>query len=109
MSGPPFLLVITSDPETLNRVAGELERRYSPDYEVARATSAQEAAATSERLALDGRLVALIISSLRLSDGDGWEAMAFVRARTPAHCGYMCESRLCPSMVHLRGRDVCQA
>ena len=71
MSGPPFLLVITSDPETLNRVAGELERRYSPDYEVARATSAQEAAATSERLALDGRLVALIISSLRLSDGDG--------------------------------------
>ena len=71
MSDPPFLLVITSDPETLNRVAGELERRYSPDYEVARVTSAQEAAATSERLALDGRLVALIISSLRLSDGDG--------------------------------------
>ena len=53
MSDSPFLLVITSDLETLDRVASELERRYAPDYEVARATSAQEAAANSERLALD--------------------------------------------------------
>lgn len=83
MSDPPFLLVITSDPETLSRVANELQRRYAPDYEVARATSAQEAAATSERLALDQRRVALILSSLKLSDGDGWEAMAFVRTRHP--------------------------
>jgi len=42
MSDPPFLLVINSDLETLDRVASELERRYKPDYEVARATSAQE-------------------------------------------------------------------
>lgn len=83
MSDPPFLLVITSDPETLSRVANELERRYAPDYEVARATSAQEAAASSERRALDQRRVALILSSLKLSDGDGWEAMAFVRTRHP--------------------------
>jgi|GEM_PF-7129911 len=58
MSDSPFLLVITSHLETLDRVASELERRYAPDYEVARATSAQEAAATSERLALDQRKVA---------------------------------------------------
>jgi thioredoxin reductase (NADPH) len=81
MSDPPFLLVINSDLETLDRVTSELERRYEPDYEVARAASAQEAATISERLALDQRRVALILSSLKLSDGDGWEAMAFVRAR----------------------------
>ena len=65
MSDPPFLLVINIDLETLDRVASELERRHKPDYEVARATSAQEAATTSERLALDQRGVALILSSLK--------------------------------------------
>ncbi|MDQ3662671.1 MAG: hypothetical protein M3454_16775 [Actinomycetota bacterium] len=75
--------MITSDLENLDRVAGELERRYEPDYEIARAASAQEAAATSERLALDQRRVALVLSSLKLSDGDGWEAMASVRAQHP--------------------------
>lgn len=83
MSHPPFLLVITSDLESLDRVGGELERRYTPDYEVARATSAQQATATSELLALDERRVALVLSSVTLSDGDGWEAMASVRARHP--------------------------
>ena len=83
MSDPPFLFVINSDLDTLDQVANELERRYSPDYEVVRATSAQEAATTSEWLAHDHRRVALILSSLKLSDGDGWEAMAFVRAQHP--------------------------
>jgi len=109
MSGPPFLLVITSDPETLNRVAGELERRYSPDYEVARATSAQEAAATSERLALDGRLVALIIFEPK-TVRRRWIGSNGIRSGAPRRTADTCANHV---YVHLwficEEGNVCQA
>jgi len=79
----PLFLVISSDAAALNSVAGDLERRYSADYEVARAGSAQRAAEISGQLAIDGRTVALVLSSLILSDSDGAEALALVRAQHP--------------------------
>jgi thioredoxin reductase (NADPH) len=76
----PIFLVIGSDRNKRDRVAGALEHRFTADYEVLRADSGGEAIVTAGDLAVAGRRVALVFSSLSLSDTDGWEAMAATRA-----------------------------
>ncbi|MGH2776861.1 MAG: FAD-dependent oxidoreductase [Actinomycetota bacterium] len=82
-SGVPLFLVIGSDPFRSDRVAAELDQRYGHHYEIKRARSGREAIATAERLLDGNRRIALVLSSLSLTDTDGWEAMTAVRAHHP--------------------------
>ena len=86
----PMILVIGSDPANLERIAGQLERRYAADYEVARVASGAEAAEIADRAAAEGRRIALTFSSLLLSDTDGWEAMGVVRSWHPGVLRVLC-------------------
>jgi thioredoxin reductase (NADPH) len=76
----PVFLVIGSDELKRNQIASALEHRYAADYEIVQATSGGETAEILAQLAAAGRRVALVFSSLTLSDTDGWEAMAPTRA-----------------------------
>ena len=82
-SGVPLFLVIGSDALRAGKVARELAHRYAPDYEVAEAASGADAMALAEQLSTEGRRIALVLSSLALTDTDGWEAMTAVRAHHP--------------------------
>jgi thioredoxin reductase (NADPH) len=83
-SGVPLFLVIGSDALRAGKVARELAHRYAPDYEVAEAASGADAMALAQQLSTEGRRIALVLSSLALTDTDGWEAMTAVRAHHPA-------------------------
>jgi thioredoxin reductase (NADPH) len=82
-SGVPVFLVIGSDALRAGKVASELAHRYAPDYEVAEAASGADAMALAKQLSTEGRRIALVLSSLGLTDTDGWEAMTAVRAHHP--------------------------
>ena len=82
-SGAPLFLVIGSDALRAGKVAGELAHRYAPDYEVVEAASGADAMGLAMQLSTEGRRIALVLSSLALTDTDGWEAMTAVRAHHP--------------------------
>lgn len=81
--GAPLLLVIGNDPFKSDKVTKELAHRYGTDYEVVQARSGAEAMSLANRLSTEGRHIAIVLSSLSLTDTDGWEALTAVRADHP--------------------------
>ena len=69
--GAPALLVVGADPGDLTTTAAALHRRFTPDYRVLTAGSAQAALAELGRIAQAGGQVALVAADLHLPDGDG--------------------------------------
>ena len=67
----PVILVVADDGRLLDRLAGDLERRFGGGYRVLAEPSPAAAPATMERLAGDSDPVALVIAARRTQDQDG--------------------------------------
>src|SRR5262245_28773831 len=79
MRDAPVLLVVDDDPRTRGVVAGELRKRYRPDYEVGCADSADGAPRLLAKFRDDRRLVSIVLARQRMSQGTGAELLARVR------------------------------
>src|SRR5262245_59780364 len=79
MRGAPVLLVVDDDPRTRGVVAGELRKRYRPDYEVVCADSADGAPRLLAKFRDDRRLVSIVLARQRMSQGTGTQLLARVR------------------------------
>ncbi|HKK28668.1 MAG TPA: FAD-dependent oxidoreductase [Gemmatimonadota bacterium] len=80
-AGPrPAIVVVDDDPEALERVAGELERRYAADYRILREPTATGALETLGRLRDEGEPVALLLAAPWTEDLPGEELLC--RSRT---------------------------
>jgi len=79
MRDAPVLLVVDDDPRTRGVVAGELRKRYRPDYEVVCADSADGAPRLLAKFRDDRRLVSIVLARQRMSQGTGAELLARVR------------------------------
>jgi thioredoxin reductase (NADPH) len=75
------LLVADSDPESLAKVGGELERRYGEDYEVIRERSPRNALAKLERLRETGTPVAVVLVEPLMESEDHPEGEFLARVR----------------------------
>jgi thioredoxin reductase (NADPH) len=74
------LLVAHSDPETLGKVGGELERRYGADYDVICERSAAGALATLERMG-ENKTVAVVLTEPWTESPERSERELLVRVR----------------------------
>jgi thioredoxin reductase (NADPH) len=82
--GLPVLLVVDGWPESLTRVAAQLQRRYGGDYEVRAESSAAAAEEALEQLRAAGRSVALVLADQWLSGVTGTELLARVHDLHPS-------------------------
>jgi thioredoxin reductase (NADPH) len=81
----PVLFVADSDPDSLETITGELERRYAPDYEIVSERSATEALAVLERLRESGAPVAIVLAEQWMGSDEpsGSELLAHAREIHP--------------------------
>jgi thioredoxin reductase (NADPH) len=79
------LLVTHSDPDSLDAVRHELERRYGADYDVVCESSARDALAALERMHATGTPVAVVLAEplMDLDELPGGEFLAQVRELHP--------------------------
>jgi thioredoxin reductase (NADPH) len=73
------LLVVDDDPRTRGVVAGELRKRYGPDYQVICADSADDPSRLLAKFRDDRRLVSIVLASQQMSQGTGAEVLGRVR------------------------------
>ncbi len=64
----PFLLILESNPATLQQMKRDLERKYGARYRIIEASSGSEALVTLRRLKEENEPVALILTDERLPD-----------------------------------------
>jgi thioredoxin reductase (NADPH) len=79
----PVLLAIDDDPDSLRAVESELRDRYSRDYTVIGEESPEAALETLERLAAEGRQVALVLAGQWLPGMTGSEVLVRVHQLHP--------------------------
>jgi thioredoxin reductase (NADPH) len=77
------LLVVDDEREPLERIHGELSRRYGSDYRIVRAVSGRSAIETLEALRSAGEDVALVLADQWMGDMTGAELLAQVTALHP--------------------------
>jgi thioredoxin reductase (NADPH) len=83
---PPVLMVVDGDADALERVAGELDRRYVADYRILREGSGRGALERLRSLAASGDQVALLLTDRRPGGIDGEELLCRVRDLHPGAC-----------------------
>jgi thioredoxin reductase (NADPH) len=76
----PLIVVVDADDAARILLASTLARRFSPDYEVRTASSAEEGLVSLERLARERAEVALVAVDLRLPGLDGIEFLERARS-----------------------------
>ena len=76
----PVILLVDADAAARGRVEAALARRFSPDYRLAAAASAEEALAILERLAAERAHVALVAVDLALPEMDAVDFLERARA-----------------------------
>ena len=81
-SGPPVMLLVTSDDESRPILDGELRRRYAADYEVVTTGSYEHARAILEGLRHWQRDVAMVLACYSPADRDG---LTFLRRARDLH------------------------
>jgi thioredoxin reductase (NADPH) len=79
----PTILAVDDDPGASRAIARDLTSRYGADYTVVRATSGAEALAQLDRLELQDRRVALVVTDQRMPGMTGIEMLEEVRRRSP--------------------------
>ena len=79
----PTILAVDDDPGASRAIARDLTSRYGADYTVVRATSGAEALTHLNRLALQDRRVALVVSDQRMPEMSGIEMLEEVRRQSP--------------------------
>lgn len=84
--GAPVLMVVDSDPDGLERVAGELERRYTADYRILRETSPEEALEKLGALRASGGRLALLLAAQWMEGLTGEELLRRSRSLHPGAC-----------------------
>ena len=78
----PTILAVDDDPGASRAIARDLTSRYGADYTVVRATSGAEALAQLDRLELQDRRVALVVTDQRMPGMTGIEMLEEVRRRS---------------------------
>ena len=79
----PTILAVDDDPGASRAIARDLTSRYGADYTVVRATSGSEALAQLDRLELQDRRVALVVTDQRMPGMTGIEMLEEVRRQSP--------------------------
>lgn len=79
----PLILVVDSDPTSLDRAESELQRGWGGDYLIRGARTVRSAEEAVEQCAETGTPVALALAAVRLIDGLGTEFLQQLRARYP--------------------------
>lgn len=85
-TGAPVLMVVDSDPDGLERVAGELDRRYTADYRILRETSPEEALEKLGALRASGERVALLLAAQWMEGMTGEDLLRRSRPLHPGAC-----------------------
>ena len=80
----PLLLAVESEADALDRLEGELSRRYGGDYGVRAERSAAAAVAALEEARAEGRPVALVLADQWLEGTTGAELLARVKVLHPS-------------------------
>ena len=79
----PTILAVDDDPGASRAIARDLSTRYGADYTVVRATSGSEALTLLNRLTLQDRRVALVVTDQRMPEMTGIEMLEDVRRLSP--------------------------
>ncbi|KRE38889.1 hypothetical protein ASG73_00505 [Janibacter sp. Soil728] len=79
----PLILAVDSDPSSLARIEGELQRRFGADFRVRGEGDTPAATATLQLAAERGDPVALVLADPWLADGRGADLLALVRTLHP--------------------------
>ena len=79
----PTILAVDDDPGASRAIARDLSTRYGADYTVVRATSGSEALTQLNRLTLQDRRVALVVTDQRMPGMTGIEMLEDVRRLSP--------------------------
>ncbi len=79
----PTILAVDDDPGASRAIARDLSTRYGADYTVVRATSGTEALTQLNRLTLQDRRVALVVTDQRMPGMTGIEMLEDVRRLSP--------------------------
>jgi thioredoxin reductase (NADPH) len=91
--GSPVILLVADDDELLNRLAGDLERRFGGGYRILAEGSPAGAPAAMEALAAGPDPVALVIAARRMEGQDGLAVLERAHELLPAAKRVLLEHR----------------